>query len=49
MCPRQPLFLYSSHAYDEVLCFIAKMMRSVSREGDLCCRSGGEEFYHHFL
>ncbi|MBD0381529.1 hypothetical protein ICC18_15480 [Paenibacillus sp. WST5] len=25
------------------------MMRSVSREGDLCCRSGGEEFYHHFL
>lgn len=29
---------------DKVLCFIAQMMMSVSREEDLCCRFGGEEF-----
>lgn len=29
---------------DKVLCFIAQMMKNVSREKDLCCRFGGEEF-----
>lgn len=29
---------------DDVLRFIAKMMKNMSREKDLCCRFGGEEF-----
>ncbi|NEW05877.1 diguanylate cyclase [Paenibacillus sp. SYP-B3998] len=28
----------------EVLYFIVQMMKSASREEDLCCRFGGEEF-----
>ncbi|CAH1202262.1 hypothetical protein PAECIP111891_02094 [Paenibacillus allorhizoplanae] len=35
---------YGHGVGDEVLCFIAQLMKNVSREQDVCCRFGGEEF-----
>ncbi|MCM0626891.1 diguanylate cyclase [Lysinibacillus sp. OL1_EC] len=35
---------YGHAVGDKVLQFLAKKMESVAREGDVCCRYGGEEF-----
>ncbi|XRD26953.1 diguanylate cyclase [Lysinibacillus fusiformis] len=35
---------YGHAVGDKVLQFLAKHMQSVAREGDVCCRYGGEEF-----
>ena len=35
---------YGHAVGDKVLQFLARQMESVAREGDVCCRYGGEEF-----
>jgi diguanylate cyclase (GGDEF)-like protein len=35
---------YGHSAGDEVLRFVSRIMRDISRTGDYCCRYGGEEF-----